>query len=125
MTRADRVHSTPPIRTPIDTKRRNLIAQAAAAVAGGALVGAALPLPNAAVAAMQVASDPVYAAIARHEQLSALYSAAVGRSSDMSSSDPDFAEAEGLTHEATGARSPPTSGCTPTRSADRQTFGGK
>jgi hypothetical protein len=46
MTRADSVHSTPPQNT---SSRRKFLAQAAAAVAGGAAIGATLPLPGAAL----------------------------------------------------------------------------
>ena len=117
MTRADCVHSTPPLRTPIDTTRRNLIAQAAAAVAGGALLGATLPLPEAAGAAQPLV-DPVYAAITRREQISILYTAAVDRSGDMEASHPDYEEAVGITAEVSTAlfeqRSKPIFGFRPT-----------
>jgi hypothetical protein len=67
MTRADRVLSTPPINTPIDTARRRFLAVAAGASAAsvGTLAAAAMP---AAVARIPTAVDPIYAAIERHKQ---------------------------------------------------------
>ena len=67
MTRAGRMHSMPPIRTPIDTTRRNFIAQAAVAAAGGAALGMALPLPVSA-GAPERAPDPVFGLIAGHRR---------------------------------------------------------
>ena len=52
MTQADRVHSTPPINTSATTpnsSRRGFLVQAAGVAAGGAAIGAALPLPTATV----------------------------------------------------------------------------
>jgi len=46
MPKAESVHSTPPLNT---SSRRKFLTQAAAAVAGGATIGVALPLPGAAV----------------------------------------------------------------------------
>ena len=65
MTQADRVHSTPPTNTPIDTTRRRFLSQAAVAAAGGAALGVALPLPGSAQSPPQV-RDPIYATIETH-----------------------------------------------------------
>ena len=70
MTQADSVHS---INT---SSRRKFLAQAAAAVAGGAAIGAALPLPEAAEASERV-PDPIYAAIEAHIAARAALIAAV------------------------------------------------
>ena len=68
MTRADRVHSTPPTNTPIDTKRRRFLS-----VAAGGTVATAIP--TAALAAAP-AIDPIYAAIDAHRQAVAAHDAA-------------------------------------------------
>jgi hypothetical protein len=54
MAQANRVHSTPPINTsainpssPADTSRRGFLAQAAGVAAGGAALGAGLPVAGA------------------------------------------------------------------------------
>ena len=62
MTRAERMLSMPPLRTPAITNRRNLLAQAAAGVASGALT---LPLPKA-VGAARPAADPILVATEAH-----------------------------------------------------------
>jgi hypothetical protein len=70
MTQADRVLSTPPTITsalPVDPSRRHLLAIAA----GGAVVAV---LPD---AAFGNETDPIFAAIERHRELSAAYTAAV------------------------------------------------
>jgi hypothetical protein len=76
MTQADRVHSTQPTNTPIDTTRRRFIAiSAGASVASvGALTVAAMPVtaPDSAACA----ADPIYAAIDRHRGLAKAYDAA-------------------------------------------------
>ena len=49
MTQADRVHSTPPTNTPIDTRRRHFLAIAAGAsvaTVGALTAGAMLPAPR-------------------------------------------------------------------------------
>lgn len=76
MTRADRVF-TPPLDTPAITSdtRRGFLVQAAAA-AGGAALGAVLPLPEPAIASERV-PDPVFALIASHRRAYAAWSAAV------------------------------------------------
>jgi hypothetical protein len=66
MTQADRVLSTPPTNTPVDTSRRRFLSQAAVVAAGGAALGVALPLPLTAESAERV-SDPIYAAIESHK----------------------------------------------------------
>jgi hypothetical protein len=74
MTRADRVLSTPPTNTPIDTTRRRFLA--VAAVGSAASVGtlaAAATMPSSAPAS----PDPIYAAIERHKQTAAVWDAAV------------------------------------------------
>jgi hypothetical protein len=61
MTQADRVHSTPPLNTPIDHSRRNFLSTAAGLVAGGT----ALAAVN--VTAMAAAEpDPIFAMIETH-----------------------------------------------------------
>jgi len=70
MTQADRLLSTPPTNTsalPVDPSRRHLLAIAA----GGAVVAL---LPD---AAFGNETDPIFAAIERHRELSAAYTAAV------------------------------------------------
>ncbi|MCK1618929.1 twin-arginine translocation signal domain-containing protein [Bradyrhizobium sp. 159] len=88
MTRADRVHSTPPLNSssnkvartttvdPVETSRRQFLAQAAAVTAGGVALGAALPLPGSASAA-GLAPDPIFAAIEAHKAAYAAYGAAI------------------------------------------------
>jgi hypothetical protein len=91
MTRADRVLSTPPLNSSsnnvaaattervVDT-RRAFLAQAVAA--GGAALGAALPLPGSAAAAGQ-APDPILAAIETHKAAYAAYQAAIDRNYEL------------------------------------------
>jgi hypothetical protein len=64
MTQADRVLSTPPTNTPIDSKRRRFLAVAAGAsiVSVGSLVVAAAP-PNATPEVSSAPVDPIFAAI--------------------------------------------------------------
>jgi hypothetical protein len=75
MTQADRVYSTPPTNTPIDTRRRHFLAVAAGAsvVSVGALTAAAWP---AIVLDTTSAADPVYAAIEAHSKAYATMQAA-------------------------------------------------
>jgi hypothetical protein len=68
MTRATRVHSTPPTNTPIETTRRHLLT-----VAAGGAVAAAIPSATLTAAA---AVDPIYAAIERHRDLAKRFDAA-------------------------------------------------
>lgn len=75
MTQADRVHSTPPTNTSVHpASRRGFLAQAAAAVAGGATLDMALPVS---AGAPEFVSDPIYTIIEKHRELSARYDAAV------------------------------------------------
>jgi hypothetical protein len=69
MTRADRVHSTPPLRTPIDTTRRHLLTVTAASAIAAAIPAAAL----AAVSAV----DPVFELIEAHQATYAVHMAAI------------------------------------------------
>jgi hypothetical protein len=77
MTRADRVHSTPPTDAPIDTNRRRFLTVAAgASVASvGTLAVAAMPASTADSAACAV--DPIFDVIERHIHAVAIYDAAV------------------------------------------------
>ena len=67
MTQADSVLSTPRSNAPVDPTRRSFLAHAAAVAAGGAVLGAALPLPVSAEASERV-PDPILAAIDRHRR---------------------------------------------------------
>lgn len=95
MTQANSVHSTPPTSTPIDKTRRGFLAQAAAAAAGGAALGATLPLPVSAQSPLQ-AVDPIFAMIERHRDLSGRYDAAVGISGSLEEG-PEFDAADEVT----------------------------
>jgi hypothetical protein len=59
MTKANRVHSTPPTNTPVDPTRRRILSQAAGIAAGGAALALAIPPARA-------ADDPVFALIEAH-----------------------------------------------------------
>jgi hypothetical protein len=75
MTKADSVHSTPPINTSADTpqsSRRSFLAQAAGVAAGGAALGTGLPLP-----APAATPDPIFAAIEHHRAAGIVWNAAV------------------------------------------------
>jgi hypothetical protein len=72
MTQADRVHSTPPTNTPIDTSRRRFLAQAAVVTAAGATLGLTLPLPGSAGAA-EPTPDPVFVLIEAHRRAHAAH----------------------------------------------------
>src|ERR1700733_13717474 len=69
MAKAKRVHSTPPTNTSATTpqsSRRGFLVQAAGVAAGGAVIGAGLPLPAPAAVTAQgcdVKADPIFAAI--------------------------------------------------------------
>jgi len=94
MTRADRVHSTPPTNTsalPVHSTRRHLLTMAA----GGA-VAAALP-----VAALALVPDQIFAAIERHRELSADYTAAVDISSKLEDG-PEFEAADAIAGDRCG-----------------------
>jgi hypothetical protein len=79
MTQADRVHSTPPTNTSAiqaQSSRRTFLAQAAGVAAGGAALGAGLPLP-APAATLQGAPDPVFELIEAHRKTHADHMAAI------------------------------------------------
>jgi hypothetical protein len=82
MIQADSVHSTPPTNTSATTpqsSRRGFLVQAAGVAAGGAALGAGLPLPDPASTAQssEVAADPIFAAIGAHRSAIAAYGEAV------------------------------------------------
>jgi hypothetical protein len=78
MTRADRVHSTPPTNTPIDSKRRRFLAVAAgASIASVGTLAVAAAMPAAAPDRGACAVDPIYAAIERHRTAAIIWDAAV------------------------------------------------
>jgi hypothetical protein len=63
MAQADRVHSTPPTNTSATTpksSRRSFLVQAAGVAAGGAAIGAGLPLPAPSVAAQTITHGRKY-----------------------------------------------------------------
>ncbi|MCK1753824.1 twin-arginine translocation signal domain-containing protein [Bradyrhizobium sp. 137] len=88
MTEADRVLSTPPLSSssnklartttidPVETSRRQFLAQAAAATAGGAVLGAALP---GSARGADLATDPMFAAIEAHKAARAMWLSWVDR----------------------------------------------
>jgi hypothetical protein len=81
MTRADSVLSTPPTNTSaiqVQSSRRTFLAQAAGVAAGGAALGARLPLPApAAPAAAATALDPLFELIAIHRKTHIAHMAAL------------------------------------------------
>ena len=118
MTLADRVHSTPPLNSssnivaepgtpgPVHSSRRSFLARAAAVAAGGAALGAAMPLPRPAAGAEQV-HDPIFALIETHRATTEALNAVLrekgrlekaGQESDESLEDAAFeAEEDALT----------------------------
>jgi len=67
MTQADRVLSTPPLNTPIDTNRRRFLTVAAgASVASVGILAAAAAMPAAVTDSSACAIDPAFALIAVH-----------------------------------------------------------
>ena len=81
MTKADSVHSTPPLNTSATipkSSRRSFLVQAAGVAAGGAAIGAGLPLP-APAATPEGVPDPILAAIKAHKAARAGMIAAVHR----------------------------------------------
>jgi hypothetical protein len=62
MTQADRVVSTPPLNTPIDTNRRRFLTVAAGASVG--ILAAAAAMPAAVTDSSACAIDPAFALIA-------------------------------------------------------------
>jgi hypothetical protein len=78
MTRADRVLSTPPTNTPIDSKRRRFLAVAVgASVASVSTLAIAAAMPAAAPGRPACAVDPIYAAIERQKETAPIWDAAV------------------------------------------------
>jgi hypothetical protein len=80
MAKAESVHSTPPTNTSA-TSRRGFLVQAAGAAAGGAAIGAGLPLPAPPAATAQTSdaeADPIFAAIEAHRRAIAAHGEAVG-----------------------------------------------
>jgi hypothetical protein len=94
MTRADRVHSTPPLNASAIPSRRRFLAQSAIATAA---IAAAVP---AAVATL-LEIDPIFAMINRHRELSAHYDAAVAISGKLLDG-PEFDAADALADEYCG-----------------------
>jgi hypothetical protein len=84
MIQADSVHSTPPTNTSATTpqpSRRGFLVQAAGVAAGGAALGAGLPLPALPAATAQSSAaeaDPIFAAIEAHRAAIAAHDQAVG-----------------------------------------------
>jgi hypothetical protein len=83
MAKAESVLSTPPTNTSAPTpqsSRRGFLAQAAGVAAGGATLGASLPLPAPPAAAQSSAAeaDPIFAAIEAHRRAIAAHGEAVG-----------------------------------------------
>ncbi len=72
MTQADSVLSTPPTNTSAIPSRRSFLAQSAMAGAAAAVALSIAP----AMAGIGTEADPIFAAIERHRELSALYDAA-------------------------------------------------
>jgi len=83
MTQADSVHSTPPTNTSAPTpqsSRRGFLVHAAGVAAGGAALGAGLPLPASPTATAQgsaAEADPIFAAIEAHRAAIAAHDQAV------------------------------------------------
>jgi hypothetical protein len=80
MIQAESVLSTPPTNTSA-TSRRAFLVQAAGVAAGGAALGAVLPLPAVPAAPAQSSAaeaDPIFAAIEAHRKAVAAHSEAVG-----------------------------------------------
>jgi hypothetical protein len=77
MIEADRVLSTPPTNTPVDTTRRRLLAVAAGASVASVGTLAVAAMPTALPAATLAVSDPIFAAIERHREAAVVWDAAV------------------------------------------------
>jgi hypothetical protein len=90
MDQADRVHSTPPTNSP--TSRRRFLSAAAALAAGSAAL--ALEIPP----ALATESDPIFAMIERHRELSAHCRAAYDISGNLLAG-PEFDAAEAVSAE--------------------------
>jgi hypothetical protein len=66
MTQADRVHSTPPTNTPVDTTRRRFLSQAAGVAAGSTALALATSSPASAAVTPASPRDAVYGLIEAH-----------------------------------------------------------
>jgi hypothetical protein len=95
MPKADSVLSTPPTNTSATTprsSRRGFLVQAAGVAAGGAALGAGLPLPASPAATAlgsDAEADPIFAAIEAHRRAIAAHSEAVGTEDALQASLPD------------------------------------
>jgi hypothetical protein len=95
MAQADRVLSTPPTNTSATTpqsSRRGFLVQAAGVAAGGAALGAGLPLPASSSVTPQshdAEADPIFAAIEAHRAAIAAHDQAVGIENSLEESLPD------------------------------------
>jgi hypothetical protein len=103
MIQADSVHSTPPTNTsatPPQSSRRGFLVQAAGVAAGGAALGAGLPLPVPPAADAQSSAaeaDPIIAAIEAHRRAIAAHSEAVGTEDALGANLPDDQQRSVLT----------------------------
>jgi hypothetical protein len=88
MTRADRVHSTPPTNALVDPTRRHFLSQSAGVAAGGAVLALASIPPVPAAAAPASALDPVFSLIEAHESAVATVDAIEAESSRLAALDP-------------------------------------
>jgi hypothetical protein len=95
MAQADSVHSTPPTNTSAtspQSSRRGFLVQAAGVAAGGAALGAGLPLPALPAAPAlggDGEADPIIAAIEAHRTALAAHDEAVGIEDSLQESLPD------------------------------------
>jgi len=95
MDQAKSVHSTPPTNTSATepkSSRRGFLVQAAGVAAGGAALGAGLPLPAPAAQTTQSSDaevDPIFAAIESHRAAIAAHDQAVGIENSLEESLPD------------------------------------
>jgi hypothetical protein len=103
MTQADSVHSTPPTNTSATepkSSRRGFLVQAAGVAAGGAALGAGLPLPAPAASTAlgsDAEADPIFAAIETHRRAIAAHSEAVGTEDALGANLPDDQQRSVLT----------------------------
>jgi hypothetical protein len=85
---SDRVHGTPPTNTSAPTpqsSRRGFLVQAAGVAAGGAALGAGLPLPSG-TAQSSEAADPIFVAIEAHRQAATAHENALNAESHLDES---------------------------------------
>jgi hypothetical protein len=76
MIEADRVHSTPPLSTPIDPNRRRFLTIAAGTSVASVATLAVAAMPATAPESAACAADPIYAAIEAHRKAKAASDAA-------------------------------------------------